>query len=443
MPKSLTTPALAMLATMLLSTHHAEAALPPGNSVEQWNQIAENTVVGAGAFQNEGLIYMAYVSAAVYNATVAINGRYQPYGTPILAPHGASTDAAIVEAAYDTLVHYFPAAVATLYPLYTEALALIPDGSAKANGQGVGLTAATSIITRRSGDGRLTPIGVTSTFPTLAPGPGVWRLTPAAYAPPQTPWVANVLPFVLQSAEQYLPEPPPSLQSDEWVDAFTNIKAYGSLSSAVRTADQTAVAKFWTANVIRQYNRVVRDIADARHMSLVKTARLAAMVNVIGADAQISVMYAKYHYLFWRPVTAIDPTSVSPAGDGFGPIPGYDDGNPATPELAGWRPLIATPNHPEYPAAHGSLTSAMAEVLSEFLDTDRLDIDIHGFDATGAAGNLDAVQHFKQPSDLREQIIDARFWAGLHYRFSSKAAVRLGREVARYDLAHAFREIED
>lgn len=107
--------------------------------------------------------------------------------------------------------------------------------------------------------------------------------------------------------------------------------------------------------MIRQYNRLVRDLAAAHSLSVVRTARLAAMVNVIGADAQISVMHAKYHYLFWRPVTAIDPTSVAPGGDEFGPVPGFDDGNPATLELLGWRPLVATPNHPEYPAAHGSL----------------------------------------------------------------------------------------
>lgn len=421
----------------------AQAALPPGNTVEQWNKITEDTIVGAGAFQNEGLIYAAYESAAVYNAAVAINGHYQPYGAPITAPRGASSDAAVIEAAYDTLVHYFPAATATLYPMYLEALALIPDGTAKSNGQAVGLAASSNIITQRSDDGRLTPIGVTSTFPTLSPGPGVYRSTPAAYAKPQTPWVGAVKPFVLSSATQFLPPPPPSLQSQQWVDAFNDIQAFGSATSVVRTAAETAVAKFWTANVIRQYNRVVRDIADAQHLSLTKTARLAAMVNVIAADAQISVMYAKYHYLFWRPVTAIDPSSVSPAGDGFGPIPGYDDGNVATAEVAGWRPLIATPNHPEYPAAHGSLTSAMAEVFSEFLDTDRLNIDVHGFDPAGAAGNLDAVQHFARPADLRHQIIDARFWAGLHYRFSSEAAVTLGRRVASYDLAHAFRELDN
>src|SRR5207302_5709852 len=123
-------------------------------------------------------------------------------------------------------------------------------------------------------------------------------------------------------------------------------------NSTARTADQTNIAKFWSANVIRQYNRVTRDVTDARGLNLVQSARLAAMVNVVGADAQISVMYAKYHYLFWRPVTAIDPTSVKLTGDGFGPYPGFDDGNAATAEQAGWRPLITTPNHPEYPAAH-------------------------------------------------------------------------------------------
>jgi hypothetical protein len=160
------------------------------------------------------------------------------------------------------------------------------------------------------------------------------------------------------------------------------------------------------------------------------------MVNTVGADAQISCMYAKYHYLFWRPVTAIDPTSVS--SDGFGSMPGFDDGNPATAEQPGWRPLITTPNHPEYPAAHGSITSAEAEVFSEFLGTGAIDVDIHGFDPASPAGNLAATRHFDTAAELRAEIVDARVWAGVHYRFSGVAGVNLGREVAQYDLAHAF-----
>src|SRR5437588_7996796 len=117
------------------AAQNAAAALPPGNAVEQWNKIAENTVVGSGAFQNEGLIYMAYESAAVYDAVVAIDGDYAPYGAPIAAAGGASADAAVVEAAYRTLVNYFPTQAAMLGAQYAEALALIPDGTAREDAQ--------------------------------------------------------------------------------------------------------------------------------------------------------------------------------------------------------------------------------------------------------------------------------------------------------------------
>ena len=132
---------------------------------------------------------------------------------------------------------------------------------------------------------------------------------------------------------------------------------------------------------------------------------------------------------------------MKPTGDGFGPVPGFDDGNPATVEQAGWRPLATTPNHPEYPAAHGTITSAMAEVLTSFLGTNRINIDLHGFDPAGAAGNLDAVHHFDRAGDMRAEIVNARLWAGLHYRTSSEAGVALGRSVAKYDLRHAFRPL--
>jgi hypothetical protein len=440
--------ALAVLASARTS-RDAAAALPPGNTVAQWNKIAEDTVIGSGAFQTEGFIYMAYASTSVYNAVVAIEGEYEPLDSTITASVGASVDCAVVEAAYRTLRYYFsslPGLVATLDANHAEALSLPNLDGCTADsgaGTGVGLAAANEVIHNRTTgpnpDGRMTPIGVSTPFPTLPPGPGVWRLTPP-FAPPQVPWVGSVRPFVLQSADQFLPDPPPALRSDEWVEAFNQIKAYGAATGSLRTDEQTAIAKFWSANVIRQYNRVGRDIAAARGLGLLETARLAAMINVVGADMGMAVLNAKYHYLFWRPVTAIDPTAV--IADGFGPVPGYDDGNPATVEQTGWRPLLTTPNHPEYPAAHGVVTSAMAEVFSTFLGTNQIDLDIHGFDPAGPAGNLNAVRHYDMPNHLRHEIIDARLWAGLHYHFSSVAGVVLGRDVAKYDLRHAFGPVD-
>jgi hypothetical protein len=432
----------------------AAAALPPGNTVAQWNQIAEDTVVGSGTFQSEGLIYMAYASAAVYDAVVAIEGGFESYGPAITAPAGASADAAVVEAAYRTLWSYFPPESCNpgsppavyefcleirprLDAFHAEALGSIPDGPAKEDGLAVGLAAANNIIDLRNGDGRTTPIGVTSPFATLPPGPGVWRLTPP-FAAPQVPWVGNVRRFLLGRVDQFLPDPPPSLQSEEWAEAFNQIRAYGPATGSLRSDEQTRIARFWSANVVRQFNMVGRDLGAGPN--LVNTARILAMVNLVGADALMSALYAKYHYLFWRPVTAIDPSAVTQ--DGFGPVPGYDDGNPATAEQAGWRPLLTTPNHPEYPAAHGVITSAMAEVFSTFLGTNQIGLDIHGFDPAGPAGNLNTVRHFDVPNELRHEIIDARLWAGLHYHFSGVAGVVLGRKVASYDLRHAFRPLE-
>ena len=435
------------------TTRDAAAALPPGNTVAQWNQITEDTVLGVGMLADEGFIYMAYPSAAVYDAVVAIEGGFEPYGPAIDAPAGASVDAAVVEAAYRTLWAYFapescnPASAAYAFCLgvrprldafYAEALSAIPPGQAKADGQAVGRQAASDIIALRSGDGRMIPFGVTSPFPMLPPGPGVWRLTPP-FAAPRTPWVGNVRRFILQSVDQFLPDPPPSLQSEEWVKAFNQVKAYGAANSSVRSEEETSIARFWSASVVRQYNLVGRDLTGTGP-NLLKAARLMAMLNIVGADMGMSVIYAKYHYSFWRPVTAIDPTAVT--ADGFGPVPGYDDGNPTTAEQTGWRPLLTTPGHPEYPAAHGVDVSALAEVLRLFLGTNRIDLDIHGFDPAGPAGNLNAVRHFVTLNELRSEIIDARLWAGLHYHFSGVAGVALGRNVAKYDLAHAFRPVD-
>jgi hypothetical protein len=262
-------------------------------------------------------------------------------------------------------------------------------------------------------------------------------LTPP-YAAPQTPWVGSVEPFILNNINQFHPAPPPDLSSTEWVVQYNEVKDYGSSANAggLRTPEQTATATFWTANVIRQYNRLGRDLATERRLDRVETARLLGMINIVGADAQIAVMHWKYHFLFWRPVTAIDPCSVT--NDGFGPatcdLNNLDsDQNPLTEEEVGWRPLISTPNHPEYPSAHGSITGAIMEVVTELFGTP-LELEIHGSPG-------DTVRQFATAEDVIAQVMDARVWAGLHYRGSTEAGVKLGVQVAHFDLRHAFQPV--
>jgi hypothetical protein len=242
--------------------------------------------------------------------------------------------------------------------------------------------------------------------------------------------MANVRPFVLRRADQFRPSPPPSLSSPQWVAAFNEIKSVGAADSTTRTPEQTTTAIFWTANVVRQYNTLARSLATRLSLDVPRTARLVAMINEVGADAMIAMMDAKYHYVFWRPVTAIDPTSVS--NDGFGPVPGFDDGNPATVEKPGWRPLLSTPNHPEYPSAHENISSAIVEVVSRVLGTDAINIDVQG------GPTLSQTRHFATADDLRTEVGLARIWGGLHYRFSVQAGETLGRQVADYDLSHGF-----
>jgi hypothetical protein len=412
----------------------AGAALPPGNSTQQWNQIAQTTVYSTpGILLAEGQIYMAYVQVAVYDAVTSIEGGYEPLGPPIAAPEEASVDAAVATAASETLAYYFPAQAASLAAMYAEALALIPDGQAKTDGIAVGHAAFLNVRDGRTGDGRY-PVGTIVPF-TPTPGPGVWEPTPrtpplgiGATLPPlpaATPWLGEMRPFVMRSPDQFLPGPPPTLSSAQWADEFNEIKLWGRVSGSPRTPEQTGIALFWTSNTIAQYNVASRDLATSHVLNVLETSRLLAMDNVVAADALIGCLNAKYHYAFWRPITAIRNADT--------------DGNPATEPEAGWTPALTTPNHPEYPAAHGCVSSAIAEVFSEFLGTNRIDVTIKTT-VTSPDPNVPtiATRHFERSNDLRAEIIKARLWGGMHYRGSTVAGEVLGRKVAHYDLRHAF-----
>ena len=401
-------------------------ALP--GAVGCWNAIAVQTARRANVFPIQGLIAVSAPQLAVYDAVTEIAGRYAPYhafspppGTQVA---GASVDASIAAAAHATLAAAYPAQATgptgldAQYAGYIAALRA--DGRSGIDaGVAIGDASARDLLAFRAGD---RDESITYTPPPLTPG--TWTFAPPpSLQSAQTPWVATMRPFTLASASQFRPTPPPPLSSARWAEELNETKAYGSATSGVRTAQQTAVARFWNAQALNQYNQAFQDVAAARGMDAVDTARVLAMGNVVGADAGIACWDAKYHYRFWRPVMAIRNAGI--------------DGNPATVADPAWTPLLTTPNHPEYPAAHGCLTGSEAEVLATVADPDRSGFTIRG-SADGTIDNWTAMQRFERSDDLQGQIVNARVWAGLHYRGSVRAGVQVGTDVARWTLGRFF-----
>jgi len=322
------------------------------------------------------------------------------------------------------LAYYFPTLAPSLVTTYTDylnvTLAQLPE-KAKLDGIAVGSAAAGQLIASRFGDGRNAPVATAFGVGPQPPGTWVFAPPPSAQSA-QTPWVAAMKPFMLSSSDQFRAPAPPAITSPEYAAGLNEVQTMGGATGSARTPAQTATAQFWNANTVNQYNQVFRDVATNHGLDLIDSVRLFATGDMVGADAGIACMDSKYHYVLWRPVTAIRNANL--------------DNNSATTPDTNWSPLLTTPNHPEYPSAHGCVSSAIMQVLASVLKTQTINIDVPG--ATGGATALTTTQHFNTVQELLQNVADARVWAGLHYRFSTTAGVDLGAQVAKYDLQHNF-----
>jgi hypothetical protein len=387
----------------------------PG-AVLAWNEIAVRTDLASGQTNQEGVLHLAYVQAAVFDAVDAIDGGYRPYVGDLRVHGPANADAAVAAAAHQVLVTQFPGQADVLDSAYATALATIPDGPAKARGTRVGRRAATELLRARASDGFEAEVPYT-----FGSGPGVWVLpTDNPVTTPATPWVAVMQPFVLRRADQYRPGPPPALTSRRYVESYAETKILGSAASNARTPAQTATAQFWgLARPDAQYNEGARGVIAAVGMNRVQAARALALINLVTADAYIACFDAKYTYSAWRPYTAIRLAGT--------------DGNPETVADPAWTPLIKTPNHPEYPANHSCVTTGYAITLDHILGHRRFDVTVSGVPATAQT------RHYTSPAQLITEIADARIWGGIHFRYSTDAGTRIGIRVADYDYEHALR----
>jgi hypothetical protein len=435
--------ALALVVGRTSAAHASDLAATP---VIDWSNEARRAIVppSAGAenygnkFPGEAAVYMGIVHAAIYDAAVAIEGGYEPYAITLIAPPDTSSAAAIATAAHHTLVGcpdcghsglqpplgLTPAQQAILDGNYANYLAAIPDGTAKTNGIAVGQQVAAAVVALRTNDGR-------ERNPTLEdlnpppPGPGVWERNPGNPLPPVLGLrLPGITPLALESASQFRPDGPNALTSEEYAEDFNQVKLLGRFDSTARTPAQTIQALFWTDHDLRQWNDGMLRLAADRGLDLVQTARMLAMAHVSGGDAMIAGFEAKYHYWFWRPRRAI------PLAD--------TDGNPATLADPTWLPLRATPNHPEYPAAHAFHSSALAQALRAFFGTDKVTFTLD----SRVPGVTPPTREYDSFHDAVKDVNLARTLAGFHFRNSCEEGSHLGRDVGRYVGEHYFQPIQ-
>jgi hypothetical protein len=326
----------------------------------------------------------------------AITGRYPPFRVTVTAAPGASVDAAVAAATRTALAKLVPAQQAAIQADYEAALRPIADGAAKTNGIAVGEQAATAVLAACADDGSVAP--------------NMYRphTTPGVYVPTMSPAVPHWgkrKTWVMASADQFRPGPPPSLTSEIWKRDYAEIKAVGGKTSTVRTADQTAIAQFWEATAPNVYWPVARSVASVPGRDVADNARLLAVAAMAMDDALVAVFDAKYTYNFWRPVTAIR-NAEGDARD------------------AGWAPFIDTPMHPEYPCAHCIVSSALGAVLEAELGNGPVP---SLSSASSTAGG--AVRTWVRVGDFVQEVSIARIYDGVHYRNSTEVGTAMGKAI--------------
>ena len=387
--------------------------------VLDWNRIMVEAVTAQNPFAQASIA--AITQLAVFEAVNAVTGDYTPYLGTVVAPAGASADAAAVAAAHAVLTNYFPGNAAALDARRAMSLAAIPDGTAKDYGVAVGVAAANAMIALRASDGSAPPAF-------HLPGsvdPGEWQLTPGC--PPAggilRHW-GQVTPFGIARAEDFRSDPPPALTSRRYAKDYAEVQEVGSVASADRPDDRTAVARFYAAVLaVGTWNPAATQIAAARGTSLSQNARTLALLNMAISDGLVAVMETKYHYNFWRPYTAVR------AGDA--------DGNDRTAGDPAFTPLIATPCFPSYPSAHATASTAARVVLERIFGSGGHDIMLSSAAVPGV------VLQYTNLKQISNDLDDARVYGGIHFRFDQKAGTEQGRRIGRYVFTHNLRRAND
>ncbi|MFI9176034.1 vanadium-dependent haloperoxidase [Streptomyces lincolnensis] len=389
---------------------------PGARVVTDWSRTAVDVVAGdARRPTAEPFLWYGFVSAAVYNAVVGIEGRYTPYKWHARGPRHASSEAAAAAAAHRVLLTYFPASEARLDKALAASLDRIPDGTAEKRGVRFGHRAADRIIELREGDGR----GADVPF-APEPGPGVWRPAPPGNSAAVNPWLGKVRPMTFDSPDRFVPGPPPALASKRYARDLAEVRAVGGKDSTERTAWQTETARFFSDPLPQQFQRAYADHVTRHGLDIVDAARLFAAANTAAADATITTWNAKFRYAYWRPLHAIRLADT--------------DGNPATEADPAWEPLLRTPPYPEYIGGHCANDGAVMAVLDRLTGGD--------IDLRLTSGVTGTTRTYTSSADFNRDVIDARVWSGIHFRTADVVGNRIGARIGDRTMDHYFRPSE-
>jgi PAP2 superfamily len=393
---------LAVSTSYFLLVHLARADV-----VTDWNQKACDIVVAAKLTPAAATRTLTIVQTAVYEAVNGITKRYPRGQIKLESSTPSSVDAAVAAANRVTLAKLLPSQQTAIDSAYQAAVAAIADSPTKAAGIAVGEKAAAAILASRADDlsdkaDSYRPYTVAGVYvPTTVPIACLW--------PERTPWL-------MKKADQFRPGPPPALTSEMWARDFNEIKDIGGKNSTRRNSEQTAIARFWEATQPPIYHGLVRSAASGPGREVTQNARLFVAVSQALDDAYIAVFDAKYHYNFWRPITAIRNGDI--------------DGNDRTERDASWTPFIDTPMHPEYPCAHCILSGAAGTVLqAEFNAGPAPTWTTTSPTANGAARSWAKLEDFMQ------EVANARIYDGVHFRNSTEVGTAMGKKIGALAVA--------
>ena len=395
--------ALGVLAALASNTAYADA-------ITDWNETTRAVLRAANSGGNPASRALAMVHVAMADAVNSVQDRHTRYVASVPKAPNASPEAAASSAARHVLIQVYPSQKPLIEQAYAASMKAIPEGPSKGEGVVLGEQIAAAVHADRASDGTNAP----DTYRPFT-SPGIWVPT----TPPIFAQYAQAKPWVLKSADQFRPGPPPALTSALYARDYNETKGLGDTKSTTRSAAQTDAVKFWTQETLpSSWQQAAQQLSASKELSLAENARLFALLNMAIANTFITDWDAKFTYNFWRPVTAIRN--------------GDTDSNEATERDPGWTPLNATPMHPEYPSQATIICGAAVSILEEFFGPNPK----AAFTITDVA-NPAVRREFPTLMTMADEHANVRIWGGIHFRNSLEIGEQMGRKIGAYLAANA------